>query len=73
MYNNDLDQDSILRVGEVLEVHGRKVIVEVDKTKNHPDLLYAGTVVRNISVDSYIEIRKGFISLIGKVDGEEIK
>ena len=73
MYNADLVQDSILRVGEVVEVHGRKVIVEVDKTKNHPDLLYAGTVVRNIAVDSYIEIRKGFLSLIGKVDGEVIK
>ena len=73
MYNPELAQDSILRVGVVVEVHGRKVIVDVDKTKNHPDLLYGGSVVRNIAVDSYIEIRKGFLSLIGKVDGEEIK
>ena len=73
MHSVYVAQDSILRVGEVVEVHGRKIIVEVDKTKNHPDLLYNGSVVKNIGVDSYIEIRKGFLSLIGKVDGEEIK
>ena len=73
MYSLEVTQDSILRVGEVIEVHGRKVVVEVDKLKNHPDLLYDGGVVRNISVGSYIEIRKGFLRLIGKVDGEEIR
>lgn len=73
MYSPVATQDSILRVGRVVEVHGRKVIVEVDKLKNHPDLLYNGGVIRNIAVDSYIEIRKGFLCLIGKVDGEQIK
>lgn len=73
MVNADVSRDAVLRVGEVVGVHGRKVTVEVDKTKNLPDLLYDGKIVKNIGVDSYIEIRKGFLNLIGKVDGEEIK
>ncbi len=68
-----LIEDAILRVGEVVAVHGRKVTVQVDKEKNLSDLLFDGKVIKNIAVDSYIEIRKGFLSLIGKVEGEEIK
>src|SRR5207237_10102898 len=30
-------------------------------------------ILRNISVNSYIEIRKGFLSLIGRVEGEKIE
>ena len=70
---DSLVQDSVLRVGKVVEVHGRTVKVEVDKEKNLSDLLFDGDIIKNISVDSYIEIRKGFLNLIGKVDGEEIK
>ena len=69
----ELIRDSVLRVGEVVGVNGRRVKVRVDNEKNLSDLLFDGKVVKNISVDSYIEIRKGFLSLIGKVDGEDIE
>lgn len=72
MADNHLYNEAILRVGEVVEVNGRQVYVEVDKNKNLSELFYNGETLQNISVNSHIEIRKGFLSLIGKVDGEKI-
>lgn len=68
----DLQKDSIFRVGKVISVEGRTVKIEVDKTKNSSHLLFNGEIIRNISVNSYIKITKGFIRIIGKVDGEFI-
>lgn len=64
--------EAVLRIGEVTEVVGRTVQVRVDKNKNVSDLLFDGDVLRNISVNSYVAIRKGFTTLIGKVDGEKL-
>ena len=50
MYIDELIQDAVLRVGEVVRVHGRTVTVEVDKKKNHSDFMYEGDVIKNISV-----------------------
>jgi len=68
----DLQKDSIFRVGKVTSVEGRTIKIEVDKTKNSSHLLYNGEIIRNISVNSYIKITKGFVKIIGKVDGEFI-
>lgn len=68
-----LTQDAVLRIGEVAGVDGRKVYVLVDKNKNLSDMFFDGDILRNISVNSYIEIRKGFLSLIGRVEGEKIE
>lgn len=65
-----LIKEAVLRVGQVLGVSGRKVTVGVDKEKNLSELFFEGEVLKNVAVGSYIEIRKGFLSLIGKVDGE---
>lgn len=65
--------DSVLRIGEVSEVDGRRVYIKVDKNKNLSDIFFEGDVLKNISVNSYIEIRKGFLSIVGKVDGERIE
>lgn len=65
--------DSVLRIGEVSEVDGRRIYINVDKNKNLSDIFFEGDVLKNISVNSYIEIRKGFLSIIGKVDGERIE
>ncbi|WP_238591464.1 MULTISPECIES: helicase HerA domain-containing protein [Photorhabdus] len=66
------DEEAVLRVGEVCEISGRAVIILVDKNKNLSDLFYQGKVLRNVSVGSFIEIKKGFMSLIGKVEAERI-
>lgn len=65
-----LEREAVLRVGEVSAVTGRRVFVSVDRNKNLSELFYDGDVLRNIAVGSYIDIRKGFLSLIGKVEGE---
>jgi len=73
MMNRLLIKDAVLRVGEVSGIEGRNVFVLVDKDKNSSDLLFEGEILKNISVGSYIEIRKGFLSIIGKVEGEELQ
>ncbi|WP_020167389.1 MULTISPECIES: ATP-binding protein [Methylotenera] len=69
----DLVKDAVLRVGEVTQVDGRKIFITVDKNKNLSDIFFNGDILKNISVNSYIEIRKGFLSIIGKVDGEKVE
>jgi hypothetical protein len=63
-------KEAVLRIGEVSAVTGRRVSVTVDKEKNLSELFFDGDLLRNIAVGSYVDIRKGFFSLIGKVDGE---
>lgn len=69
---NKLINDAILRVGEVSGIDGRKVYISLDKNKNASDLLFDGTLLKNIAVGSYVEIRKGFLSIIGKAEGEKL-
>lgn len=70
--NDILQKDSIFKVGKVISVEGRTVKIEVDKTKNSAHLLYQGKLLRNISVNGYLKITKGFTRIIGKVEGEFI-
>ena len=70
--NKTLVADAILRIGEVSEIRGTKVFIRVDKDKNSSDLLLDGEIIKNVSVGSYIEIRKGFSAIIGKADGEQL-
>lgn len=77
MKNNDNIQDAILQesifiIGSVSSVEGRKVKVKVKKDKNLSHLSYKGKVIKNVSVGSYIKIAKGFVEIIGKVEGEYI-
>ena len=72
MINNNLIKDAVLRVGEVSGIEGRKVYITLDKNKNASELFFDGAILKNISVGSYIEIRKGFLSIIGKAEGEKL-
>ena len=62
-----------MRVGEVCGVDGRRIYVLVDRNKNLSDMFLDGDILKNISVNSYIEIRKGFLSIIGRVEGEKVE
>lgn len=66
-------ENSIFRIGSVFSVDGREVRIKVDKRKNASHLLFKGELIKNVSVGSYLKIAKGFISIIGKVEGEYIK
>lgn len=70
---DDVLSESIFRVGKVVSVEGRSVRVEVDRGKNHSNLIFKGASLQNISVGGYVKISKGFIDIIGKVEGESIK
>lgn len=69
----ELTRDAVLRIGEVCGVDGRRIFVLVDKNKNLSDVFLDGDILRNISVNSFIEIRKGFLSIIGRVEGERLE
>lgn len=66
-------RESIFIIGTVSSVEGRRIRVKVKKDKNLSHLSYRGTTIKNVSVGSYIKITKGFIEIIGKVEGEYIK
>ncbi len=66
-------KNSIFRIGYVFSVDGREVRIKVDKSKNASHLLFQGDLIKNVSVGSYLKIAKGYISIIGKVEGEYIK
>lgn len=68
-----LQRDGVFSIGRVTAVHGRKVRVAVSKAKNGSHLLYRGGVVRNVAAGSMVKIAKGFVELIGSVDGESVK
>lgn len=70
---DQLMHDAVLRIGEVSGVDGRRIYVLVDKNKNLSDMFLNGDILKNISVNSYIEIRKGYLSIIGRVEGEKIE
>jgi DNA helicase HerA-like ATPase len=71
--NDLLQKQSIFRVGEVLSVNGREVCIKVDKNKNLSHLLYKGEIIKNVSVGSYLNILKGFVHIVAKVESEFIK
>lgn len=73
MSSSELIRDAVLRVGEVSAVEGRRIFVRVDSNKNLSDMFLDGDILTNIAVNSYVEIRKGFLSIIGRVEGERIQ
>ena len=68
-----LTREAVLRVGEVCGVEGRRIFVLVDRNKNLSDMFLDGEILRNIAANSFVEIRKGFLRIIGRVEGERIE
>ncbi len=64
--------NSIFRVGKVVEVVGQTVKVGIDTGKNTSSILYKGHLLQNISVGGYVKIKKDFEEIIGKIEGELI-
>lgn len=67
-----LKKEAVFKIGVVNSVLGRKIKVEVFKNKNHPYLIYNGKITKNVSTGSYIKIKKGLTTIIGKIEGEEV-
>lgn len=64
--------NNILKIGEVIEVKGQKVRARVYQDKNTSTLNFNGEIIKNISVGSFVKIRKNFLDIIGKVEGEYV-
>lgn len=71
--NFRFQKHAVFRVGEVTEIKGQRITVSVDRDKNLTELFYYGRLIKNVGVGSYIDIRNGYMSLIGKVDGENTR
>lgn len=69
----DYLKDSIFRIGEVYAVNGREIIIKVDSNKNLPHVIYKGRLIKNVSVGSFLKIKKGFYNLVAKVESETLK
>lgn len=68
-----MELNDILKIGEVCEVSGRIIKAGIYANKNTEYLNFDGAVVKNISIGSYVLVRKGFSNIIGKVEGEYMK
>ena len=69
----DYTRDAIFRIGEVVAVEGRLILVKVDQNKNLPHLVYKGELIKNVSVGGYVKLLKGYTALVGKVESETLK
>ena len=68
----ELTKESVFIIGKVFSVDGRIVKIKVNKNKNTSHIVFKGRSVKNISVGSFVKIIKGFVEIIGKVEGEFI-
>lgn len=68
-----MELNDILKIGEVCEVSGRIIKAGIYADKNAEYLNFNGAVVKNVSIGSFVLIRKGFANIIGKVEGEYMK
>ena len=59
-----MELNDILKIGEVCEVSGRMIKAGIYANKNTEYLNFNGAVVKNISIGSYVLIRKGFSNFL---------
>ncbi len=59
-----------IRVGEVIAVHGTKVILRIDDQSSKETLFHAGEKYKGVSIREYLSIQRGFREIICMVEGE---
>ncbi|MGB7604584.1 MAG: ATP-binding protein [Lutisporaceae bacterium] len=65
-------ENDILKIGEVTEVRGQRIRAKVYKDKNTSNLNYDGNIIKNVVVGGFVKVKKGFLDIIGKIEGEYI-
>lgn len=68
-----MELNDVLKIGEVYEVSGRNIKAGIYNDKNAEYLNFQGAVIKNVSIGSFVLIRKGFSNIVGKVEGEYMK
>lgn len=59
-----------LRIGQVIEIRGKKVVCKIFSNKNGPFIFVDGEIIKNITIGNYVVIPVGFNFIIGKIEGE---
>ncbi len=59
-----------IRVGEVIAVHGTKLILKIDEQSSKETLFYEGEKYKGVSIREYLSIQRGFRDIICIVEGE---
>lgn len=59
-----------IRVGEVIAVHGTKVVLKIDEQSSKETLFFEGDRYKGVSIREYLSIQRGFRDIICTVEGE---
>lgn len=59
-----------IRVGEVIAVHGTKVILRIDEQSSKETLFFEGDKYKGVSIREYLSIQRGFRDIVCMVEGE---
>lgn len=59
-----------IRVGEVIAVHGTKVVLKIDEQSSKETLFFDGDKYKGVSIREYLSIQRGFRDIICTVEGE---
>jgi DNA helicase HerA-like ATPase len=59
-----------IRVGEVIAVHGTKVVLKIDEQSSKETLFFEGDKYKGVSIREYLSIRRGFRDIVCMVEGE---
>jgi DNA helicase HerA-like ATPase len=59
-----------IRVGEVIAVHGTKLVLKIDEQSSKETLFYEGERYKGVSIREYLSIQRGFREIICIVEGE---
>lgn len=63
---------SSLRIGTVTAVRGRRIEITVDVDKNDSSLIFQGEIISNVSIGSFLVVRRGYTHLVVQVEEEEL-
>ncbi|MGN8032330.1 ATP-binding protein [Pseudomonas sp. 22189] len=59
-----------IRVGEVIAVHGTKLILKIDEQSSKETLFYEGEKYKGVSIREFLSIQRGFRDIVCMVEGE---
>ncbi len=59
-----------IRVGEVIAVHGTKLVLKIDEQSSKETLFYEGEKYKGVSIREYLSIQRGFRDIVCVVEGE---
>lgn len=65
-------ETSSLRIGTVTAVRGRRIDITVDVDKNDSSLIFQGEIISNVSIGSFLVVRRGYAHLVVQVEEEEL-